>query len=130
MKTKLDYDIIAKCLSPSVKERILYELSSPKKRLKAFERFAHNLDTIIKDECILYKDSSISDTIKSEIKNTVSECTVLSLEYQQGKNMSIDEAFDYLVYECFFAMIITEKWLIIKPERECGKTLFYFLRTN
>ena len=130
MKTKLDYDIIAKFLSPSVKERILYELSSPKKRLKAFERFAHNLDTVIKDECIFYKDSSISDTVKAEIKNTASECTVLSLEYQQGENMSIDEAFDYLVYECFFAMIITKNWLIIKPERECGKSLFYVLRTK
>lgn len=128
MKLKLDYCIIADFLSPFVKERIVYEISSPKKRIKAFEKFAHNLEAIINSEYIYYKGNVINDTIKSEIKKNVSECAVLSLEYHQGKTMSIDEAFDYLIDECIFAMIIIENWLIIKPEYEGGKALFYVLK--
>ena len=120
MKSKFDYAIIADFLSPCTKERIIYELSSPKKRIKAFERFSHSAETIIRAEYIYYKGGAIDDTIKSEIKKSVSECAVLSLEFQQGRSMSIEEAFDYLNDKCIFAIIVTENWLIIKPEYEGG----------
>ena len=53
---------------------------------------------------------------------------VLSLEFQQGINMSIEEAFDYLDDNCNFAIIISRNWLIIKPEYEGGQGLFYVLK--
>ena len=128
MKSKLDCAIIADFLSVSIKERIIYELSSPKKRIKAFERLSHNVEAIIRTEYIYYKGSVISDSIKYEIKKTVSECMVLSFEYQQGESMSIEEAFGYLNDTSNFAIIVIENWLIIKPEHEGGKALFYILR--
>ena len=128
MKSKLDYAIIADFLSPSTKERIIYELSSPKKRIKAFERFSHSAEAIIRAEYIYYKGGAINDTIKSEIKKSVSECMVLSFEFQQGRSMSIEEAFDYLNDKCIFAIIVIENWLIIKPEYEGGEELFYVLK--
>ena len=127
MKSKLDYAIIGDFLSPFTKERIIYELSSPKKRIKAFERFSHSVEAIIRTEYIYYKGGAINDTIKSEIKKSISECIVLSLEFQQGRIMSIEEAFDCL-NEYNFAIIVIENWLIIKPEYEAGKELFYVLR--
>lgn len=128
MKSKLDYAIIADFLSPSTKERIIYELSSPKKRIKAFERFSHSAEAIIRAEYIYYKGGAINDTIKSEIKKSLSECMVLSFEFQQGRSMSIEEAFDYLNDKCIFAIIVIENWLIIKPEYEGGEELFYVLK--
>ena len=128
MKSNIDFFIIADFLSPLTKERVIYELSSPKKKIKAFERFSHNCEAIIKAEYVYYKGSAINDTIKAEIKKSVSECIVLSFEYQQGKKMFIDEALDYLTNECIFAVIANENWLIIKPEYECGKELFYVLK--
>ena len=128
MKSRLDYAIIADFLSASVKERILYELSSSKKRIKAFERFSHDTEAIIRKEYIYYKGRVINDTIKSEIRNCISECMVLSLEFQGGRNMSIEEAFDYLGDTFSFAIIASRKWLIIKPEYEGGQGLFYILR--
>ena len=68
MKSRLDYAIIADFLSDSVKERMLYELSSSKKRIKAFERFSHDTEAIIRKEYIYYKGRVINDTIKSEIR--------------------------------------------------------------
>ena len=128
MKSELDYAIIADFLSPSTKERIIHELSSPKKRIKAFERFSHGVEAIIRAEYIYYKGGAINDATKSEIKKSVAECMVLSFEFQHGRNMLIEEAFDYLNDNCIFAIIVTEKWLIIKPEYEGGKELFYVMR--
>ena len=128
MKSKLDYVIIADFISPSVKERIMYELSSPKKRTKALERLSHNIESVIRTDYIYCKDKVINNTIKSEIKKSGSEFIVLSLEYQQGKKMLIEEAFDYLTYDCIFAVMANENWLIIKPEHEGGEGLFYVLR--
>ena len=130
MKSRLDYAIVADFLSASAKERIIYELSSSKKRIKAFERFSHDTEAIIKKDCIYYKGSVINDTIKSEIKKCILECMVLSLEFQEGINMSIEEAFDYLEDTFSFAIIASRKWLIIKPEYEGGQGLFYILKGN
>ena len=128
MKSKSDFSIISDFLSPSIRGRIIHELSSHKKRTKALERFSHNIEEILETECIYYKGNVIHDLVKSEIRNSISECIVLSLEYQQGKKMSIEEAFNYLIGECIFALIADKNWLIIKPEHEGGEGLFYVLR--
>ena len=128
MISKFDYAIIADFLSPSMKERIIYELSSHKKRHKALERFSHSVETILRTEYIYYKGNVIPNAVKNEIKKSVSKCTVLSLEFDQGKNMPISEAFDYLIDKSFFAIIIIDNWLIIKPEYEKGQGLFYIMR--
>ena len=128
MKSKLDYAIVADFLSPSIKERVIYELSSSKKRIKAFERFSHGVEAVIRAEYIYYKGVTINDTIKAEIKKSASECIVLSLEFQQGKSMSIEAAIDYLNNQYMLVIIVIENWLIIKPEYEGGKAFFYVLR--
>lgn len=128
MNSQFDYNIISDFLSPSFRERVIYELSSPKKRDKAYERFSHDVERIIEKKYIYYQDSIIDDTIKSEIKKSARECTVLSFDYPQGKSMSIEEAFDYLTNEYMFAVLVAYNWLIIKPEHEGGKGLLYVLR--
>lgn len=130
MKPKHDHEILSDFLSPSVRERIIYEFSSPQKAIKALCRFSHSADAIINANLIYYKGTSFSDTIKSEIKNSVSECVVFSYEYQQGQLMTTDNALDYLIYDCFFAIAASEKWLVIKPEHEGGKGLFYILKKH
>lgn len=128
MKAIFDYNVIACFISSSFRERILYELSSPQKRLRALDRFSHNADSIINSDCIYYKGKSIPDTVKYEIKKSASECIALSFEHQQGKQMLIDEAFDYLTYESTVVIVVISDWLIIKPEYERGAGLFYVLR--
>ena len=128
MKKAIDYAVIADFLSPSVKERIIHELSSPKKRMKAFERFSHGVDSIINSECIYYKGKSVDKAVKAEIKNSSAECTLISLEHELGKVMSIDEAFDYLSCESTVVLCVIGNWLIIKPEYERGEELYYVLK--
>ena len=130
MERRLDYNIVYEFLSPSVRDRIIYELSSPKKTIKALERFSHSAESIIRTEYLCYKGRIIQEKIISEIKNSVSEFVVLSPEYQQGKNMSAEEALDYLIDGCSFAVVADEGWLIIKPEHEGGEGLFYVLRKD
>ena len=128
MKSMFDYTIIADFMSSSSRERIIYELSSPKKRLKALERFSHDVDSVINPECIYFKGKNINDAIKSEIKKSAEECIVLSLEHQQGKKMIIEDALEYLSYECTVVIVVIENWLILKPEYEGGEGLLYVLR--
>lgn len=128
MDLTIDYNFIASFFSSSFRERILYELSSPKKRIKVLERFSHNTDSIINSDCIYYKGKSIPAAVKFEIKKSASECIALSFEHQQGERMLIDEAFDYLYYESSVIIVVISDWLIIKPEYERGEGLFYVLR--
>ena len=127
MRLKPDYHIIADFLNSSIKERMMYELSSPKKRIKAFERLSHNIESAIKLDHIYYRGNVNNEAVKAEIQKNIQECIVLSLEYQQGISMSIDEALDYL-NDSFFAVIVNENWMIIKPEYEGGKESVYILR--
>ena len=128
MNSIIDYTIIADFLSFPLRERIIYELSSPKKRMKALNRFSHNVDSIINSDYIYHKGKLINDTIKLEIKKSLSDCIVLSFEHPEGEKMLFEEAFDCLTRKYIFAVIITESWLIIKPEYEGGEELFYILK--
>ena len=131
MKSMFDYTIIADFISPSLKDRVIYELATPKKRTKAWERFSHNIDSVINLDYIYFKGNSISNVIKTEIKNsTKNECLVLSFEYQEGKTMSIDKAFDYLFDEVSAVLIFNGNWLVIKSEYEGGEGSFYVLKKN
>ena len=121
-------DFVADFLSPAFRERILYELSSPKKIDKALERFSHNVEAVIRKEYVCYKGINIDEKTKLQIKNCATECSVLSFRYRQGIRMSIEEAFEYLTAEYNFAMIIASSWLILKPEHEGGQALYYVLK--
>ena len=128
MKTEFDYSVVADFLDSSVKERIIYELSLPKKRIKAIDRFSHNTDSIINTKRLYFTGNSINETIKKEIKNSVSNGVVLSFKYQAGKQMSIDDAFDYLDDESSVVLIITKNHLVIKPECEGGEGIIFILK--
>ena len=123
-----DYTTISDFLSSSLKDRIVYELSSPKKSNKAWNRFSHGVDEVINTEYIYFKGNAVNEKIKSEIKNSGTMGIVLSAECQAGKTMSIDAIFDYLSEECNAALALIENWLVIKPEYEGGKAVFYILR--
>ena len=128
MKTEIDYSVIADFLDSSVKERITHELSSPKKRVKAIDRFSHNTDSIINTKRLYFKGNSINETIKNEIKSNTAEGVVLSFKYQDGERMSIDDAFDYLDDESSVVLIITKNHLVIKPECEGGEGIVFILK--
>ena len=128
MKTEYDYAVIADFLDSSVKERITHELSSPKKRIKAIDRFSHNTDSIINKKRLYFKGNSINETIKNEIKSSTAEGVVLSFKYQDGERMSIDDVFNYLYEEYSVVLVIMEKWLIIKPEYEGGEGNIFILK--
>jgi len=130
MKTEFDYSVIADFLDSSVKERITHEISSFKKRIRALDRFSHNVDSIINANKLYFKGNGIDETIKNEIKSSTAEGVVLSFKYQDGEQMSIDDAFDYLDEECSVVLIIIGKWLIIKPEYEGGAGRILVLKNN
>ena len=129
MKSKFDYTIISDFLSPIIKDRIIYELSSEKKRIKGWSRFSHNVDLIINQECFCFKCSSIDEAIKNEIKKEeCKEYVILSFEFQEGKAMSFDSALNYLNDKSFAVLLLAGDFLIIKPEYEGGQTPFSVLK--
>ena len=130
MKTEFDYSVVADFLDSSVRERIVHELSSPKKRIKAIDRFSHNTDSIINTKWLYFKGNSINETIKNEIKSSTAEGVVLSFKHQDGERMSTDDAFDYLDEECSVILVMMGKWLIIKPEYEGGEGNIFVLKNN
>ena len=128
MKSEFDYSVIADFLDSSVKERIIYEFSSSKKRTRALDRFSHNVDSIINANKLYFKGNGIDETIKKEIKSSTTEGVVLSFKYQDGERMSIDDAFDYLDDESSVVLIITKNHLVIKPECEGGEGIVFILK--
>lgn len=130
MKTEFDYSVIADFLDSSVKERIIYEFSSSKKRTRALDRFSHNVDSIINANKLYFKGNGIDETIKKEIKSSTTEGVVLSFKYQNGEQMSIDNAFDYLDEECSVVLVIMGKWFVIKPEHEGGAGSILVFKSN
>ena len=130
MKMEYDYSVVADFLASSAKERIIHEFSSPKKRIKAIDRFSYNTDSIINTKLLYFKGNIINETIKKEIKSSTAEGVVLSFKYPNGEQMSIDDAFDYLGGECSVVLVIIGKWLIIKPEYEGGAGSILVLKNN
>ena len=125
-----DYSVVADFLASSAKERIIHEFSSPKKRIKAIDRFSHNVDSIINANKLYFKGNGIDETIKKEIKSSTTEGVVLSFKYPNGEKMSIDDAFDYLDEECSVVLVIMGKWFIIKPEHEGGAGSILVFKSN
>ena len=128
MELIFDYTSIACFLSPSSRDRIVYELSSPKKRMKAWMRFSHGVEDIINTEYIHFKGNYIDEKVKFEIEKHASEGVVLSFEFQTGKIMSINDVFDYLSKTYNTTLALIENWLVIKKEYEGGNAEFYILR--
>lgn len=128
MAAKFDFIVFEDFISPSLKDRIIYELSSPKKKAKTLGRFSHNVDSVINSDLICFKGNTIDEEIKRTIEKSVTESIVLSFKHQEGKRMMTGEAFDYLLDESDTVLALMDDWLVIKPEYEGGERLYYILK--
>lgn len=109
--------------------RILYELSSLKKRGKALSRFAHDAENILKKECIYQKKSSF--TIQELICEFgfYEKVYILSEDGDDAHYLNFEEALSRMMNDYLAKIFIfSGDSAFIKTEAEDGSSMKFILK--
>ena len=106
-------------------ERLLFELSSIKKRSKALSRFSHDVESVFKKSVNKKIITNLDDF--QEKDQTV---YVISWDEKDGTTMSLSDAIRYLESSYMSAILIGKDFSLIKEEPEKGAAKYFILRVN
>lgn len=109
------------------RDRLLFELKTSKKRLKALMRFSHNTNDLIKKDMIY---SRLKNFDYNELKLFLNdkEFYVISFKYLDGIIMNVVEILDYIRDEYMPVIVCGNNIAVIKKEVEKGEYNFYLLK--
>ena len=129
MNANLEEKFVNNFINASYRERLLFELKTHKKRLKALMRFSHDIEKLVKVGSIISK-SKIFD--EKELKQFLkgNQFYVISLKYLDGKIMNIDEILYHMYEEHLPVIICGDDVMVIKKEIEKGENNFFFLNNK
>ena len=129
MNVNLEEKFVNNFINASYRERLLFELKTHKKRLKALMRFSHDIDKLVKVGSIISK-SKIFD--EKELKQFLkgNQFYVISIKYLDGKIMNIDEILYHMYEEHLPVIICADDFAVIKKEFEKGENNFFFLNNK
>lgn len=126
MDKDIEKKFVENFIQKRYRDRLLFELNSPKKRVDFLSRFCHNADEIIDPNKIVLKGKKIDTDIEKELKQHKinDEVYVLSFKYSQGQSLGLQEALDYCEEENMPVIIIlSDDLALIKTEVEFGAPL-------
>ena len=124
MNKELEIKFINTFIINEKKERLIYELSTPKKRENALLRFSHNIKNIINEKYIKYK-CNINNL--AELLNISSNVYIISLIKIEGETCSYKDAISHLGEQNMPVIIIMDNYVIIKTESDDGKDNIFIL---
>lgn len=131
MNNEYEINFVNKFIVKNKRERILYELSSNKKRKNVIGRFCHDSLVYIDESKIVYKGNTISN---SELESLVINYTFDKMCYVIAWNSDIDGRFlerEYAINEVIgngmASIIVFENVIIIESEQEQGAATKYVL---
>lgn len=129
MNVNLEEKFVNNFINVSYRERLLFELKTHKKRLKALMRFSHDIDKLVKASSIISK-SKIFD--EKELKQFLkgNQFYVISLKYLDGIIMNVDEILCHIYEEHLPVIICGDDVVVIKKEFEKGENNFFFLNNK
>ena len=127
MIKKLENEFINLFISKDYKERLLYELNSPKKRDVGLDRFCHDFYKMISKRALVESNKILTKKDLSLFFNQTREVFMLSSKFTNGAMVSLNEAFDYLQNEYYFLILYANNRAVVKAEYEGGKSEVYVL---
>lgn len=114
------------------RERILYELSIPSKRIDALSRFCHNYEMYIDERKIMYSGKEVGDeALKKLIKKSSNEIEGYMIcwdERYDSKDMTLECAIDIMKEDGMCMIFISEDICIISTEQTQGPKEIVMLR--
>ena len=122
-------DFVEVCIKKRWQDRFFYELSSNKKREHCISKLSHNIE--------LYIDVNKADSIKNlsidlfaNFSNQKIMAYVLSYEHIQGIELSLNEAYEYIVDSYGPVVLYTDAVIVIKSEFEFGSSNYYVFKKS
>lgn len=113
------------------RERIIFELSNPKKREDALSRFCHEALTYLMESMIIYQGNKVSHAeLLSMIREHTKEkqCYVIAYnEYLDQKFMENQNAINEVIGNGMAAIMIWDNIVIVETEQEQGPAMKYVL---
>lgn len=113
------------------RERILYELSKPSKRIDALSRFCHNYDMYVDERKIIYSGKEVSDELKKIIKKYGNETGGYMIcwdERYDSKDMTLECAINIMRDDGKCMIFMSEDICIISTEQTQGPKEIVVLR--
>lgn len=133
MNEEIEKRFVYTFLENRIRDRIIFELTSNKRRRTAILRFCHTTEDIVKPSCI-YLTTTDKSLFMSEFYNlsNVKKCHVISLNNEiDGKEVSIEKAVSSCVgFGMPSIIIVSESLALIETEQSVGAARKYILRSN
>ena len=130
MNEIIEQSFIKNFIDKRYRDRLLFELSSDKKRRNAIDRFSHNAEELLNPQKILLKgDITISD-IEAQLKQRKINASsyVLSFEFSDGHTCTPREALSYFEQSPTAVIVMfSDSIALIKAETEGASPSKYLL---
>ncbi len=131
MENLIEKRFIDNFIKKNKRERVLYELSNPRKRKDAIGRFCHNTLEMIDEKKIIYCGKHITIEELKKFINDSSKgemCYVISWDEEfDGKSVKPSVALEHMISSGMAVVIIFTRLIIIKEEQEVGAPIKYVL---
>lgn len=124
-----EQEFVYQFLNRRIRERILFELNSNKKRINALMRFSHSIDDIIDERNIVSKTNVlIKENLSKIFFHNRLMVYVISYKLLDGKMMTVDDAIEHANNEYSPVIMYCDRTAIIKSEYESGSPMYYILK--
>lgn len=123
MNTDTEQEFVRNYIDKNFQDRLIYELSSSKKRVNAMARFSHNAEAVL--------DKSLNKkVIKShdEIRESDKTLYLISSGENDGVTLPFSDAIRHCENSYSAVIVIGKGFSLIKEETECGKPKMLYLK--
>lgn len=127
MNIAVETDFIKKFVKKQYQDRLLFELTSEKHRMKGISRLSHNTSSILKEECVLSNKPLELNKLLRLIDNDENECYMITWDEKDGRFYPINVAIDICMNSYMAVVLIFNHIAFIKEEVEKGSPIVYIL---
>ena len=125
MKKSVEQNFIKTYIDKNYQERLLFELSSSKKRSRALSRFSHGAETVLSKTL----DRKII-TGFNELHENDKTVYVISWDENDGMDVPFEKAIRYCENTYTAVILIGSAFSLIKEEVESGSSKVFYLKAR
>ena len=125
MNKSIEQDFVKIYIDKKYQERVLFELSSPKKRTNALSRFSHDTEKILNQSVNIKAIKYLSELHESDEK-----VYVISWDKNDGMFIPLEDAIKYCENTNMSVILVGNEFSLIKEERETGKPKIFYLKVR
>lgn len=125
MNIEIEQKFVETYIDKNYQKRLLLELSSAKKRLKALSRFSHGAETVLSKAL---NTKMITDF--SDLNENNKRVYVISWDENDGALILLEDAIKYCEKAYTSVIVIGDGFSLIKEEVERGKPKIFYLKAK